>query len=78
MARRKVSQKPMPATIAEGKSVKLILPPEVHRLLRLCAALAGKSMSAYAQDAIAALVKREAAQQGIMTALKRRERERES
>ena len=66
MARKTAGKKPMPATAeVETKPVRLDLPPDVHRLLRLVSADDGISMAAYARKQLAAHLREEAKRRGI-------------
>jgi hypothetical protein len=66
MARKKTEAKPM-QTVAEPvtKPVRLDLPADVHRLLRLVAAHADQSMASYARDTLAHALRDEAKRKGI-------------
>jgi plasmid stability protein len=63
---RKKTEKIMPAA-AENKvrPVRLDLPPDVHRLLRLVAADEDMSMAAYARDKLEQVLRDEAKRRGI-------------
>jgi plasmid stability protein len=67
MARKKTEKEPMPATEADAttRPVRLDLPPDIHRLLRLVAADEDVSMAAYARDQLALHLKEEAKKRGI-------------
>jgi hypothetical protein len=67
MARKKTEAKPMPtATASAGtKPVRLDLPADVHRLLRLVSAHADQSMASYARDTLATALRAEAQRRGI-------------
>jgi plasmid stability protein len=66
MARKRTGKKEMPATAEPGlKPVRLDLPPEVHRLLRLVAAHEGLSMAAYARNHLEQHLREEVKRRGI-------------
>jgi hypothetical protein len=69
MARKKTETPsmpaPAPAAMAADKPVRLILPPDVHRWLRLVAADDGTSMASYARDVIESHVREEIKRRGI-------------
>lgn len=66
MARKKAEKKEMPATAeSQTRPVRLDLPPDVHRLLRLLAADEDVSMASYARDHLAAHLREEAKRKGI-------------
>jgi predicted HicB family RNase H-like nuclease len=68
MAKKKREEKPMmPAESieAETRPVRLDIPRDVHRLLRLLAADAEVSMASYAREALANHVREEAKRKGI-------------
>jgi plasmid stability protein len=65
MARKKPEKTEMPATETETKPVRVDLPPDVHRLLRLVAADEGVSMAAYARDSLEQSVRAEAKRRGL-------------
>jgi predicted HicB family RNase H-like nuclease len=68
MAKKKREEPPeMPAetTEAETKPVRLDIPRDVHRLLRLLAADDEVSMASYAREALAKHVRDEAKRRGI-------------
>jgi hypothetical protein len=69
MARKKTETPSMPASApaptAADKPVRLILPPDLHRLLRLVAADEGTSMASYVKDVIESHVREEAKRRGI-------------
>lgn len=66
MAKKKSEQTEMPAT-AEPKTrpVRLDLPPDVHRLLRLVAADEEVSMASYARELLARVLREEAKKRGL-------------
>lgn len=67
MARKRTEKQEMPAIAEEPKlrAVRLELPPELHRLLRLLAADEETSMAAYAREALERHLREEAARRGI-------------
>jgi hypothetical protein len=71
MARKKTETPSMPAPAtapappAADKPVRLILPPDVHRLFRLIAADDGTTMASLSKDVIASYVREEAKRRGI-------------
>jgi len=71
MAKKKRPEKPqMPATAGpraelKTKPVRLDLPPNVHRLLRLVAADDETSMASYAREVLEQHLKEEAHRRGI-------------
>ena len=66
MARKKTEAKPMPtATVPATKPVRLDLPADVHRLLRLVSAHADQSMASYARHTLATALRDEAKRRGI-------------
>jgi hypothetical protein len=67
MARKKPEKEPMPAAEAETttRPVRLDLPPDIHRLLRLVAADEDVSMASYARDQLGKHLKEEAKRRGI-------------
>ena len=56
MAKKKSEAKDVP-TVASTKPVRLELPPDMHRLLRLAAANAEVSMASYVRDIVEAHLK---------------------
>jgi plasmid stability protein len=66
MARKKTEVKPV-ITAAEPvtKPVRLDLPADVHRLLRLVAAHADQSMASYAREILAKTLREEAKRRGL-------------
>ena len=66
MAKKKTDKPEMPAS-AEPKSkpVRLDLDEQEHRELRAVAGLSGKSMSAYARDAVLEVVREDLRRRGI-------------
>ncbi len=70
MARKKPKDEPMPAMAevepkVDSKPVRLDLPADVHRLLRLVAADEGVSMAAYARTAVEQHLRDEVKRRGI-------------
>lgn len=67
MARKKTEKEPMPAAEADvtTRPVRLDLPPDIHRLLRLVAADEDVSMASYARDQLANHLREEAKRRGI-------------
>jgi plasmid stability protein len=65
MAKKKTEPKPMPTVEATTKPVRLDLPADVHKLLRVLSATADASMASYARDVVEAHVRREAKAKGI-------------
>ena len=66
MARKKTEVKTVTASSEPAiKPVRLDLPADVHRLLRLVAAHADQSMAAYAREALASALRDEAKRRGI-------------
>ena len=63
---RKTGKKAMPATAdVETKPVRLDLPPDVHRLLRIVAADEDISMAAYARKSLEAHLREEVKRRGL-------------
>lgn len=64
---RKRAEKPMPAAEATPatRPVRLDLPADVHRLLRLVAADEETSMAGYARELLARVLREEARRRGI-------------
>ena len=66
MARKKTEAKPViTATEPATKPVRLDLPADVHRLLRLVAAHADQSMASYAREILAKTLREEAKRRGL-------------
>jgi plasmid stability protein len=69
MARKKTEAKPMPTATASAsagtKPVRLDLPADVHRLLRLVSAHADQSMASYARHILASALRDDAKRKGI-------------
>ncbi len=63
---KKTRKTEMPATTEPAtKPVRLDLPPDAHRLLRLVSASAEKSMASYAREALEAHLRAEAKRLGL-------------
>jgi hypothetical protein len=67
MAKKRSEKPEMPATANEPKTkpVRLDLPPDVHRLLRLVAADEEMSMASYARELLEKHLRDEAKRRGI-------------
>ena len=66
MARKQAEKKVMPTeTETKTRPVRLDLPHDVHRLLRLVAADEETSMASFARDILEKLVREEAKRRGI-------------
>jgi hypothetical protein len=65
MARPKAEKPEMTTTEITTRPVRLDLPADVHRLLRLVAADEEVSMASFARDALARLLREEAKRRGI-------------
>lgn len=66
MAKKRTEKTEMPATVdAPTRPVRLDLPADVHRLLRLVAADEEKSMASFARELLARTLREEAARRGI-------------
>ena len=66
MAKKSAEKKNMPvAAEITLKSVRLDIPPDVHRLLRLVSADENMSMASYAREALERLLRDEAKKRGI-------------
>lgn len=65
MAKKRADKKDMATTAETGlKSVRLDLPPDVHRLLRLAAADRDTSMASYARETLERVLREEAKRKG--------------
>lgn len=67
MARKRAGKKQMPAEV-EAKTtrpVRLDLPPDIHKLLRIVAAAEEMSMASYARDVIERHLRDESKRRGI-------------
>jgi predicted HicB family RNase H-like nuclease len=65
MGRKKKESEKMPAANSKTRPVRLDLPPDIHRLLRLVAANADVSMATYARNHLVMHLKEAAKNIGI-------------